>query len=93
MYDEVQMFKHRYRQWRLGEAHGVKGERISDGVLEQIVFLNDRCATVAGVDDESIKRLIASVGLYTPEGSGIETIWCRRERLKPQEWRMCCSRF
>ena len=81
MCDEVQV-KRGYRRWRLGKAHGVKGEmtgeeirfvpreRISEGIDEQIVLLDGRWVIVAGGDDEGIKKVIASDGLYSPEASG-----------------------
>ena len=88
------MVEHGYRQRRLGETHGVKGEmteevirivpreRIFDGVHEQIVFLNGPWVTVAGGDDEYTKKLIASDGLYSPKGSGNrDDVVSGRERL------------
>ena len=98
------MVEHGYRQRRLGETHGVKGEmteevirivpreRIFDGVHEQIVFLNGPWVTVAGGDDEYTKKLIASDGLYSPEGPGDrDDVVSARETLAPEKWRICCS--
>ena len=98
------MVEHGYRQRRLGETHGVKGEmteevirivpreRIFDGVHEQIVFLNGPWVTVAGGDDEYTKKLIASDGLYSPKGSGNrDDVVSGRETLALEKWQMWCS--
>jgi len=36
IYDEVQMFKHGYRQWRLGEAQGAKGEMTVESIRHRM---------------------------------------------------------
>ena len=78
VYDEIQVFEHGCRQRRLGETRGVRREmteevvrfvpreRISDGVEEQIVFLNGRWVTVTGGDDEYIKKLMYSSWVVQP---------------------------
>ena len=96
VFDEIQMFEYGCRQWRLGETRGVRREmadevvrfvpreRISDGIEEQIVFLNGRWVTVTGGDDAYIKKFIASGGLYSPEESGHrdDVVSARRTRAR-----------
>ena len=83
VYDEVHMVEHGYRQRRLGEAHGVKGEmsvevirfvpreQISYDVNELIVYLNGWITVIGGIAEYS-KRAIVSGVLGSAEAPKIE---------------------